>query len=121
MNQSDLFLGKTDKSAREGIIIWCADRLQAVKWHNYKAQLYKQETMTSPAEKLARADDLQSVHKPARRRGQNFHRYMGAGPLLKQIAEFEHSLKQYPLIPMGTLDPYTPPVRAAWSEVVKRR
>src|SRR5258706_4772973 len=36
LDQSPFFLGKTEKSAREGILVWCADRLQAVKWHNYK-------------------------------------------------------------------------------------
>ena len=30
------------------------------------------------------------------------------GPVLKMVAEFEDSVKKYPLIPMGTTDPYTP-------------
>jgi arylsulfatase A-like enzyme len=35
VDQSDFFLG-SEKSAREAIPIWCADRLQAVKWRNFK-------------------------------------------------------------------------------------
>ena len=31
------------------------------------------------------------------------------GPVLKIVAAFEESVKQYPLIPMGTPDPYRPP------------
>ena len=31
------------------------------------------------------------------------------GPVLKMVAEFEESTKKYPLIPMGTPDPYRPP------------
>ena len=31
------------------------------------------------------------------------------GPALKIIGQFEASLKRYPLIPMGTPDPYRPP------------
>jgi arylsulfatase len=31
------------------------------------------------------------------------------GPALKMVAEFEESVKKYPLIPMGTPDPYRPP------------
>ena len=31
------------------------------------------------------------------------------GPMLKMIDAFEESLKKYPLIPMGTPDPYRPP------------
>jgi arylsulfatase len=31
------------------------------------------------------------------------------GPMMKIVAEFEASLKRYPPIAPGTLDPYTPP------------
>jgi hypothetical protein len=37
---------------REGILIWCADRLQAVKWRNCKVHCYRQDTMVSPPIKL---------------------------------------------------------------------
>jgi arylsulfatase len=47
------FEGKSEKSAREGILIWCADQLQAVKWRNFKVHFYKQDTMVSPAQKLS--------------------------------------------------------------------
>ena len=30
-------------------------------------------------------------------------------PMLKIVGEFEESVKKYPLIPMGTPDPYVPP------------
>jgi arylsulfatase len=53
VDQSGFFTGKTEKSAREGILIWCADRLQAVKWRNFKVHFYQQETMVSPPIKLA--------------------------------------------------------------------
>jgi arylsulfatase len=32
-----------------------------------------------------------------------------ADPMLKIIGDFEASLKKYPPIKLGTLDPYTPP------------
>ena len=51
-DQSNFFLGKTETSGREGILIWCADRLQAVKWRNYKVHFYQQETMISSPVKL---------------------------------------------------------------------
>jgi arylsulfatase len=31
------------------------------------------------------------------------------GPMLRIVGEFEQSVKKYPLIPMGTPDPYLPP------------
>jgi arylsulfatase A-like enzyme len=41
-------------------------------------------------------------------RGQYFTAWEG-GIVLKMVAEFEESVKQHPLIPMGTPDPYRPP------------
>ena len=60
---SRFLLGKSEKSARDGILIWCADRLQAVKWRNYKVLFYQQETMSSPAVKLPVPPE--PVHEPA--------------------------------------------------------
>jgi len=34
------------------------------------------------------------------------------GPILKIVGEFEQSVKQNPLIPMGTPDPYQPPANS---------
>ena len=51
-SRSNFFLGKAETSGREGILIWCADRLQAVKWRNYKVHFYQQETMIAPPVKL---------------------------------------------------------------------
>jgi hypothetical protein len=34
------------------------------------------------------------------------------GPVLKMVGQFEETLKKYPLIPMGTPDPYRPPASA---------
>jgi arylsulfatase len=31
--------------------------------------------------------------------------------MLKMVGAFEESVKKYPLIPMGTPDPYTPPAK----------
>jgi arylsulfatase len=52
VDQSNFFAGKTEASGREGILVWCADRLQAVKWRHYKVHFYQQETMVSPPVKL---------------------------------------------------------------------
>jgi hypothetical protein len=46
------FSAKPEKSAREGFPIWCADRLTAVKWRNWKLHFYQQDTMFFPAVKL---------------------------------------------------------------------
>jgi len=110
VDQSNFFLGKTEASSREAIIIWCADRLQAVKWRNYKLHFYRQETMFSPAEKLPVPLLINLYTNPREDEDKPAHDSWVVGPVLKQVAAFEASLKKYPLIPMGTPDPYRPPV-----------
>ena len=36
VDQNNFLLGKSDKSAREGFPVYVADRLEAVKWRNWK-------------------------------------------------------------------------------------
>ena len=108
VDQSALFLGKADKSARDGILIWCGDRLQAVKWRNYKVHFYQQETMVSPAVKLPVPLLLNLYTNPREEEDKPTVDSWVVGPVLKMVAEFEQSVKRHPLIPMGTPDPYAP-------------
>ena len=109
VDQSDFFLGKTGKSGREGILIWCADRLQAVKWRNFKVHFYQQETMVSPPVKLGIPLLFNLYTNPQENEDKVITDSWIFGPVLKMVADFEESTKKYPLITMGTPDPYTPP------------
>jgi len=111
VDQSSLFLGRTEKSAREGILIWCAERLQAVKWRNFnfKVHFYRQETMVSPPVKLAIPLLFNLYTNPREDEDKVITDSWIFGPVLKMVGEFEASVKKHPLIAMGTPDPYTPP------------
>jgi arylsulfatase len=109
VDQSNFVLGKTEKSSREGILIWCADRLQAVKWRNFKVHFYKQETMVSPAIKLGIPLVFNLYANPREDEEKVSTESWALGPVLKMVAEFEESARKYPLIPMGAPDPYAPP------------
>ena len=43
VDQTDFLLGKSDKSNREGFPVFVADRLEAVKWRNWKVVFYDEE------------------------------------------------------------------------------
>jgi arylsulfatase len=105
-DQSDFFLGKAEKSAREGFPIWCADRLQAVKWRNWKLHFYRQQDMFDPPVKNP-VPTVYNLFTDPREEKPTTESWV-VGPVLKIVDEFEKSLKQYPLIPMGTPDPYLP-------------
>jgi arylsulfatase len=106
--QSGLFLGQTETSAREGILIFVSDRLQALKWRNYKVHFYQQETMVSPPVKLALPLLVNLYVNPREDADKPSLDSWIMGPALRMIAEFEESVKKDPLIPMGTPDPYRP-------------
>jgi arylsulfatase A-like enzyme len=109
VDQASLFVGKADASSREGILIWCADRLQAVKWRHYKVHFYQQETMIAPPVKLPLPFLFNLYTNPQEDETKTILDSWIIGPVLKMIGTFEESTKKYPLISMGTPDPYRPP------------
>jgi arylsulfatase A-like enzyme len=51
-DQWDSFCARSERSAREGVLIWVDNRLQAAKWHNFKVHFWEQDSMVSPPVKL---------------------------------------------------------------------
>jgi len=107
IDQSAFFLGKTEKSAREGFPIWGAERLQAVKWRNWKLHFIRQDTMFDPPAKNP-TPTIFNLYTDPREEKPTVDTWV-VGPMLKIVGDFEQSVKKYPLIPMGTPDPYIPP------------
>ncbi|MGO9592422.1 MAG: sulfatase-like hydrolase/transferase [Steroidobacteraceae bacterium] len=106
-DQSDFFLGKTEQSAREGFPVWCADRMQAVKWRMWKMHFMRQDTMFDPPVKNP-VPMIYNLFTDPREEKPTVDTWV-VHPMLKIVGEFEQSVKQHPLIPMGTPDPYSPP------------
>jgi len=107
VDQSDFFLGKSEKSNREGFPIWVDNRLQAVKWHNWKMHFYRQDRMPDPPVKNP-VPVLYNLYSDPREEKPTVDTWV-IYPMLKILGAFEESVKKYPLIPMGTPDPYQPP------------
>ena len=106
LDQSDFFLGKSEKSAREGFPIWGADLLLAVKWRNWKLHFYKQDTMFDPPVKLG-IPFIINLYTDPREEKPTVDSWV-VTPMLKIVGAFQASTKNNPLIPMGTPDPYRP-------------
>lgn len=110
VDQTAFFLGAR-RSNREGFPVFVADRLEAVKWRNWKMVFYEeQRDWWSPAIKLGvpKIFDLFTDPKEEYPATLTPHGWVG-GPMMKIVAEFENSLKQYPPIAPGTPDPFAPP------------
>lgn len=106
IDQSDFLLGKSVKSARESFPIWCADRLTAVKWRNWKLHFFRQDTMFDPPVKLG-IPFIINLYTDPREENPTADTWV-VTPMLKVIGAFNATTKDHPLIPMGTPDPYVP-------------
>jgi arylsulfatase len=108
IDQTDFLFGKSEKSAREGFPVFVADRLEAVKWRDYKMAFYEaQRDWWSPPTKLGVPKIFDLIKDPTEEYGATLtaDAWVG-GPMMKIVGEFEASLKKFPQIAPGTPDPY---------------
>jgi arylsulfatase len=111
VDQTDFLLGKSEKSSREGFPVFVADRLEAVKWKNWKVVFYDQQRdWWTPPAKLGSPKAFNLITDPKEEYPETGLRSTWlAGPAMKIVVAFEQSLKKYPPIPPGSPDPYRPP------------
>src|SRR4029077_19539033 len=65
VDQTDFFFGKTEKSNREGFPVFVADRLEAVKWKNWKVVFYdEQRDWWTPPTKLGNPKAFDLITDP---------------------------------------------------------
>lgn len=115
VDQSAFLRGQTERSAREGFPVFVADRMEAIKWRNYKIVFYEQQRdWWSPPTKLGVPRIYDLINDPKEEYGTTLapNAWVG-GPMMKIVAQFGESVKRHPLIAPGTPDPYRPPRRAA--------
>jgi arylsulfatase len=111
VDQTDFLLGRSERSARDGFPVFVADRLEAVKWRNWKLVFYDEQwDWWSPPAKLGTPKAFDLITDPKEEYPASLLRSSWVGePAMRIVEEFEKSLKKYPPITPGTPDPYTPP------------
>jgi len=109
VDQTAFFLAKQEHSNREGFPAYVADRLQAVKWRNWKMHLIWQENMYDAPQRLPLPKIINLLTDLKEERDVLIHDGWVTYPMMKIVNEFEESLKKFPPIKMGTPDPYQPP------------
>ena len=95
VDQTDFLLGKSDKSNREGFPVFVADRLEAVKWRNWKVVFYdEQRDWWTPPAKLGEPKAFDLITDPKEEYPATALRNTWkADPALKIVTDFEQSLK----------------------------
>jgi arylsulfatase len=110
VDQSDFLVGKKETSNRDGFPVFVADRLEAVKWKNWKIVFYdEQRDWWTPPAKLGVPKSFDLITDPKEEYpATGMRQTWNAGPAMKILSDFEASLKKFPPIPPGTPDPYRP-------------
>lgn len=106
VDQTGFLTGQSEKSAREGFPVFVADRLEAVKWRNWKLVFYDEERdWWTPPVKLGVPKAFDLITDPKEEYPQTaLLNTWNAGPAMQILAAFEASLKKYPPIKPGTPD-----------------
>ena len=110
MDMRDFLLGDAEESGRDTVLHFQGNRLQAVKWHQWKVHLFKQDDFNSTWVPW----NMPQVHNldwdPREERQVAFpHGWVMEHPVATAAAAFMKTLAAEPPIKPGTPDPYTPP------------
>jgi arylsulfatase A-like enzyme len=107
VDQLPFFQRKQARSNREGFPVFMGTQVRAVKWHEWKLHYAWQDEPTLPAQPIMKLFNLRS--DPKEETDIKDFNPWAESVLGKIVTEFNATLEKYPLIPLGTPDPYTPP------------
>jgi arylsulfatase A-like enzyme len=110
-DQLDFFMGRQDKSNREGFVVYVGNDIYGVKWQNWKMMNKELDTGTSVVKEwsIPRFFNLHldptEEHALSYEIGHLWVRF----PAGKILADHLASFQKFPPIKPGTPDPYVPP------------
>jgi arylsulfatase len=110
VDQSAFFLGKKEKSNREGVIVYMGSEIYGVKWQDWKVLFKELDSVTEETRNYPTLRLYNLLEDPGERSNVLFtSKTWVAAKALPQLAEHAKSLREFPPIPPGTPDPYVPP------------
>ncbi len=110
VDHSAFFLGKTQKSAREGFVIYVGNQLTAWKWRTWKAHFAWQPTKYHTRQPFSTIPKLVNLVTDPREERNVAEPYNGwlQYIMVEQVGGFRKSLEENPVVPMGAPDDWTP-------------
>ena len=109
IEMSDFFLGKSEKSGREGFVVYMGNDVFGVKWRNWKLHLKEQSAWNGQLRTYTMPRVYNLLTDPQERNNVLFPHTWVPKAALGQLEEHAASLKKYPPIRPGAPDPYQPP------------
>ena len=114
MDMRGFLLGDADESGRDTVLCIQGNRLQAVKWRQWKAHLFQQDEFLS----TWTGYNMPHLHNlewdPREEHPVDFPHAWVMHPMAAAISAFLMTLAIEPPIKEGTPDPYTPPAPGEW-------
>jgi arylsulfatase len=109
MDMRDFLLGDADESGRDTVLCFQGNRLQAVKWRQWKAHLFQQDNALSTWSPY-NVPHLHNLEWDPREENEvGFPHGWVVHPMAAAAGAFLKSLALEPPIKPGTPDPYIPP------------
>ncbi len=109
VDQTDFFMGKQEKSNREGVIVYMGNDVWGVKWQNWKVNFKEQETIFDETKSFGMPKVYNLQKDPGESMNVLFPETWVPKAALGQLGVHMMSLRKEPPIKAGTKDPYTPP------------
>ncbi|HXW80565.1 MAG TPA: sulfatase-like hydrolase/transferase [Acidimicrobiales bacterium] len=109
MDMREFLLGGAEQSGRDTVLCFQGNRLQAVKWRQWKAHLFKQDTSLSTFAPYNAPHIHNLEWDPREEHEVDFPHGWVMHPMAAAIGAFLRTLTLEPPIKPGTPDPYTPP------------
>ena len=108
-DMTDFLLGKTGSSGRDGFIVYMGAAIFGVKWRDWKLHFKEQNTWNAELREYTMPRVYNLISDPQEKDNVLFPHTWVPKAALPQLEEHLKSLKEYPPIPTGALDPYEPP------------
>ena len=109
IDMSDFFLGKKEKSGREGVIVYMGNDVYGVKWRNWKLNFKELDTIFSEVKSYGMPRVYNLYNDPQERENVLFPNTWVPKAAMGQLGAHVASLRANPPIRPGTKDPYEPP------------
>ena len=108
IDMSDFIIGKSDKSGREGFVVYMGNDIFGVKWRNWKLHFAEQNGWNTIKDTYTMPRVYNLYDDPQERNNVLFPHTWVPKAALKQLEEHIISLKKNPPIQAGQKDPYEP-------------
>jgi hypothetical protein len=109
IDMHDFIQGKTDKSGRDGFIVYMGKDIFGVKWRDWKLHFKEQSGWNGVLREYTMPRLYNLINDPQERDNVLFPHTWVPKAALPQLEEHIVSLKKHPPIPTGAPDPYVPP------------